>query len=83
MEDRYFTVWFRGYDEDGEKRNGSMQVIGKKGNYINEEEIIAMINSNFKLSDVFIKNFQEFPSEKDFKTYVHKKKGTLSRFKFW
>jgi len=66
-------VWFRGYDEDNEVRKGSLQVLGNNGNYINEEEIVDMITENFKLTDVFIKNFIEFPSEKDFKTYVHKK----------
>jgi len=75
-------VWFRGYDEDGEVRKGSMQVVGNNGNYINEEEIVDMVTNNFNLTGVFIKNFMEFPSEKDFKTYVYKKEGGSKRFKF-
>jgi hypothetical protein len=80
--DRYFTVWFKGFDENGERREGSVQVIGKNGNYINEEELLNMVSNNYNLSGVFIKNFVEFPSEKDFKTYVNKKKGIRSKFKF-
>jgi hypothetical protein len=81
--DRYFTVWFKGFDENDERREGSMQVIGKNGNYINEEELLNMVSNNYNLSGVFINNFVEFPSEKDFKTYVNKKKGIRSKFKFW
>ena len=78
-------VWFRGYDEDNEVRKGSLQVLGNNGNYINEEEIVDMIANNFNLTGVFIKNFIEFPNEKDFKTYVlkkDKKEGGKGKFRF-
>jgi 2-hydroxy-3-keto-5-methylthiopentenyl-1-phosphate phosphatase len=78
-------VWFRGYDKDNEVRKGSMQILGNNGNYINEKEIVDIITTNFNLTGVFIKNFIEFPNEKDFKTYIHgkgKDDGDKSKFRF-
>lgn len=85
MKDRYFIVWFSGYDDDDEIRNGSIQVIGNGGNYLNEEEIKDGVTKDFNLTGVFIKNFIEVPNKEDFKTFIHKevkKDDDKGKFRF-